>query len=122
MRFRYSRGSGKASRGRRTLAMSRRWSLYLLSARRSRRRCFAGNSADAPALLILLPRDHRQHQRGRVLRVVVDPLLGLDHAHGAGYRLARIQVPVEARKVAARYIQPDAVARLEQVAGGPQID
>src|ERR1022692_1514916 len=33
--------------------------------------------ANPPAPGVALPRDHRQHQRGRVLRVMVDPLAGL---------------------------------------------
>src|SRR5579862_341122 len=57
-----------------------------------------------------------------MLRVVINLLAGLHHARRRLNRLPGIQVAIEARKVAAGDIQADAMAGLEHVAGGPQID
>ena len=54
--------------------------------------------------------------------VGVDRLVRLHRARGAGDRLAGVPVAVEAGEVAARDVDPDAVAGLEQVARRPQVD
>ncbi len=69
-----------------------------------------------------LARNHRQDERRRVLRVVEDPLQGLHHPSRASGRLAGIQVPAEAGEVAARHVQPDPMACLEEVAQEARTD
>ena len=69
-----------------------------------------------------LARNHGQHQRGRMLRIVINLLVRFEHASGSENRLASVQVPIEARKIATRYIQADAVTRFENVARCPHVD
>ena len=54
--------------------------------------------------------------------VVVHGLLGLDQAGRIRRGLTRVRVAVEAREVAARHVQAEPVAGLEDVAGGPEVD
>jgi hypothetical protein len=54
--------------------------------------------------------------------VMEDCICGGARLNRARRGFARIQVPVKARKVAARDFQADAMTRFENVTGGPQID
>ena len=55
--------------------------------------------------------NHRQHDVRRVPRIVVHTLLRLEHRRPCPGILSRIQVPVKAWKVAARYLYPDPMPR-----------
>ena len=62
-------------------------------------------------------RDHRQHDLRRMRRVVVDRVVGRDHAAVVAQRVAGVRVHVEPRVIAARDVDPDAMALLEDVGG-----
>src|SRR5256885_5350132 len=68
--------------------------------------------------------NHRQHQRRRVLRVVENDLMGHSDVflHLLRHRLAGIQIPVEAWKIAARDVEAGPVAPLEHVGRFPERD
>src|SRR5262245_58526739 len=57
-----------------------------------------------------------------MIRVVIDRLIRLDHPGRAERRLARVEVTIEAREVAARNIDANLVSGLEDVAGRPHIN
>src|SRR5262249_39514867 len=62
-----------------------------------------------------------QQQRRRMLGIVINGLLGLYHSRAAERFLARIQIPVEAREIAAGNVDANAMASFEDIAGSPQI-
>ena len=65
----------------------------------------------------LLPRDERQHDVGRVRAVVIDGVIGRDLAALLLERLAGVGVDVEAREVARRDVEAQAVAAFEKIGG-----
>src|SRR5687767_11811104 len=64
----------------------------------------------------------RQHDRRWALGVVIDRLIRLDHLGRSERRLARVEVAIEAREVAAGYVDSNSVSGLEDVARSPQIN
>ena len=68
------------------------------------------------------PWDYRQDQPRGALLIVVHGLVGSLHLDVGTQHLAGVQVAVEAREVAARYLQPDAVPCPKYVAGHPQVN
>src|SRR5690242_1920142 len=58
----------------------------------------------------------RQHDLGWTCAIQVDRVVGGDDPGVPADRLARVRVQVEAREVAARDVDPDSVASLEEVA------
>src|SRR5262245_27755785 len=66
--------------------------------------------------------DDRQNDARGTLAIVEDSLVGNDDRGGGRERLAAVEVAVELREVAARHLEPNAVAGLEQVARLPEHD
>src|SRR4029453_13069271 len=67
-------------------------------------------------------RNDGKHDVGRVLRVVVDDLIGLSHS-GAGRRiLAGVEISIETGKIAAGDLDPNSMARQKCITGCPQVD
>src|SRR4051794_35532570 len=58
----------------------------------------------------------------RVLGVVQDSLVGATRAGVVADRVSGVQIAVEAREIAAADLDPDAVARLENIARHPEVD
>src|SRR5258705_12015626 len=69
-----------------------------------------------------LARDDRQHEMRWVAGVVEDRLPGALPPRAGGLVLARVQVAIEAREVARRDLDADAMAGQEDVARGPEGD
>src|SRR5262245_10041688 len=65
--------------------------------------------------------DGQEDVRG-VARVVKDRLPGGSTAGSGRLILPRVEVAIEAREVARRDLEPDPMARQEDVAGGPEVD
>src|SRR5262249_31929776 len=66
--------------------------------------------------------DDRQHDVRRPPAIVVDRVVGRDHPAVGVEGVASVRVDVEAGVVAARNVEPDAVAALEDVRGRVQGD
>src|SRR5947209_15499368 len=70
----------------------------------------------------LLRGNYRQQHMGRAIRVVEDRVVGQVPAAVVVERLPGIRVHVEAREIAARDVEPDAVAPLEDEGSGIELD
>src|SRR5258705_9768727 len=66
--------------------------------------------------------DNRQQDCRRMFGVMIDSLPGFHHSRSAKCLLTRIQIPVEAREIAAGDVDPDAMSGFEDVTRRPQID
>ena len=69
-----------------------------------------------------LPGNDREGDARRVLWTVVDRLKRGDRLAGSTDRLSRVEIPVEAREVAAGYLDPNRVSLLEHVARRAKVD
>src|SRR5271154_4908672 len=67
-------------------------------------------------------RDHRKQNVGFTARGMVDFVFGHDSARFIIVAAPGVEIAVETREIAARNLQPDAVAGRKVVAGGMQID
>src|SRR4051812_48916587 len=67
-------------------------------------------------------RRQRQNDVRWIPRAVMDRVIRRRHAPIAAERLARVRVQIEARKVAARDVDANAMALLEDVGGGKRLD
>ena len=57
-----------------------------------------------------------------MFRVMIDSLLGFHHSRSAERLLTRIQIPIEAREIAAGDVDADAMRGFEDIARRPQIN
>src|ERR1017187_3744508 len=69
-----------------------------------------------------LPRHHHQHQAGWVRAIVIHRLARLYQFGRLLHRATGIGIAVEARKIAARYLQANAMTLQEHVARPPGVD
>src|SRR5690554_4004444 len=67
-------------------------------------------------------RNDRQHQRRRMLGVVIDGLFGLDHPRSRRQRLARVEIAVELGKRRRRDLHADAVPLKKHLRRVPHVN
>src|SRR5208282_69169 len=85
-------------------------------------RSSSSRSRSSTSAVAALVRNHGQDQAGGVPAIMIDDLVGFAKDGLVGDGAAGVGVAVKAREIAARYLQPHAMAFQKDVAGDSGVD